>query len=51
MVHILLGWWLGSSSVEARVLKSEKGICFSGPVAQQSQLKSHRATLMSYQAT
>jgi len=32
--------------VEARVLKSEKGIYFSGPVAQQSRLKSHRATGM-----
>lgn len=35
MVYILVGWWLGGSSVEARVLKSEKGIYFSDPAAQQ----------------
>lgn len=44
MVYILVGWWLGGSSLETRVLKSEKGIYFSGPVAQQSRLKSHRVT-------
>lgn len=36
MVYILVAWWLGGSSVEARVLKSEKGIYFSAPVSQQS---------------
>lgn len=36
MVFILVAWWLGGSSVEARVLKSEKGIYFSSPVSQQS---------------
>ena len=34
MVYILVGWWVGGlSSVEARVLKGERDIYFSGPVA------------------
>ena len=37
MVYVLVGWWLGGlSSVEARVLKGEKDVYFSGPVALQS---------------
>ena len=37
---MFVAWWLNCSSVEANILKNEKGVYFIGSVALQSRLYS-----------